>query len=605
MIDILIVGAGPSGLCAAKTFLQHDPHTDIVLLDAYSSLGGVWSEQQLYPTLKTNNLHSAVDFTDFPMDDKFGIKPGEHVSGEAMNAYLKAYAQHYGVAGKIRFNTRVMEIRRSGKGNMWEVEIQTASQPGRECLECARLVIATGVLSEPHLPALKGLTDFNAPFIHSSELGHRVDDIFKSPDVKTIAVLGGSKSSYDAVYLAATTGHKVEWIIRKSGRGPVWVFPPHTMLGPFKAWRERLVTRRFFSFMSPCIFTDFSGLGWIKKFLHFTGIGKAISQGFWAAIRHDTIRDCGYETDKRFHILQPEQNPFWYVGNPLQQPSTVARSNRLSSRYGTASGVLNYEQDFWSFIRNGQVRIHREDISSVSDHTIHLRSGVDLQVDTLIASTGFSAKPNLSFEPATTHSDLGIPSVQLSKTQTDSWAELDSRADQVIGEQYPRLLLGPFTAPDSSVPKPFNPGMSAEVPYTPWRLYRGIAPPGLTARGDHSLVFIGMFSNIANTIRLEVQCLWALAYLNGKIPNVTKDMAEGKVFEETAVFQRFTQRRAPYGHGRFYPDLVFDQLPYWDLLLNDVGLATKRKANTFKELFEPYSQTDYRGIVHDWIQRHQ
>jgi hypothetical protein len=223
----------------------------------------------------------------------------------------------------------------------------------------------------------------------------------------------------------------------------------------------------------------------------------------------------------------------------------------------------------------------------------------------MIASTGFSAKPTMHFEPATTHSDLGIPTTSYDQAQASFWADLDVKADFTIGSQFPRLIRGPSGSPSSSIPKAYNPGMNAEVPYTPWRLYRGIAPPGLTAAGDHSLVFLGVFSNIANTIRLEVQCLWALGYMNGKLPSVEDEIAHGRVFEETARFQRFVQHRAPYGHGRFYPDLVFDQLPYWDMLLGDLGLRTRRKKNGFRELLEPYTQADYRGLVEEWVEKNR
>lgn len=285
--------------------------------------------------------------------------------------------------------------------------------------------------------------------------------------------------------------------------------------------------------------------------------------------------------------------------------STPLGHRRLVSdgefRYGTSSGVLNYDTDFFSLVKSGQVQIHREDLSHLSDHTVHLANGTEFHSDALVAATGFSAKPTLTFQPASIQSDLGVPTTSLDQTQTSFWAEVDSKADLAIGSQFPRLLVGPFSSPSSSVLKPYHPGMNAEVSYTPWRLYRGIAPPGLTADGDRSLVFLGMFSNLANTVRLETQCLWALAYLNAKLPGVDKDVLEGRVFEETALFQRYTQLRAPYGHGRFYPDLVFDQMAYWELLLHDLGLPVRRKANFFRELFAPYGQEDYRGIVKEWM----
>jgi cation diffusion facilitator CzcD-associated flavoprotein CzcO len=315
MIDILIIGAGPSGLCAAKTFLQYDKDANIVLVEPHATVGGVWSKEQLYPTLKTNNLLGTLDFIDFPMDARFGIAPGEHVTGEAMHAYYSAYAEHFDISRRVRLRTRVVDVRRRETGGGWAVRVVPAGKSGAESepttLECAKLVVATGVLSVPHMPTLEGVDTFGAPYIHAVDMGPRADELVHDPDIKTVAVLGGSKSAYDAVYLAATTGHKVEWLIRKSGRGPAWVFPTHTFLGPFKAWREKLVMRRFVSFMSPCVFPDFSGFGWLRRFLHFSSVGKVIAQKFWGAIHADTLRDCGYRVDPKLNILEPEQNPFW------------------------------------------------------------------------------------------------------------------------------------------------------------------------------------------------------------------------------------------------------------------------------------------------------
>ncbi|KAI3540083.1 cofactor FMO1 FAD enzyme [Colletotrichum filicis] len=581
-IDTLIIGAGPSGLCAAKTLLQHDPAAEILILDGRASVGGVWSKEQIYPNLKTNNLVSAIDFSDFPMDPKrFGVKIGEHVPGKVMHEYLVAYAKHFGVWDKIQLNTKVVRVTRPEDEGQWNVDVEENGEA--KTVTCTRLIVATGVLTVPHMPDITGSEDFNAPIIHSSDLGPKAE-LFSSPEITTVAVLGGSKSAYDAVHLAASTGHKVRWLIRRSGRGPVWVAPAFTQLGPFKVWRERLVTRRICAFMSPCVFPDFSGLAWVRRFLHESAVGRVLSKTFWKLIRHDTINDCGYQTDEKTKVLQPEQNMFWY---------------------GTASGILSFDDDFFEYVRNGTVQIYREDIDHLSDHNIHFTDGSSISADLLVTSTGFSAKPTINFEPASLHSDLGIPSTSLGLKQEAFWNDANAKADAAIGARFPRLLDGPFQSPTSSKTKSFNPGASAEVSYTPWRLYRGIAPPGLAARDDRSLVFLGAFSNLANIMRLEVQCLWMLAYFENGIPNFDVDRRAGRVFEETALFQRWAQHRAPYGHGRCYPDLVFDQLPYWDMLLGDVGVETARKDGMWAELFESYTPMDYRGMVQDWIDQNR
>ena len=204
-------------------------------------VGGVWATKSIYPGLKTNNVLGMVDFSDFPMDKSFGIKPGEHVTGEVMHDYLVAYAQKWDILRRIKFNTVVSTVERDEAGTRWKVTVKKANQKedytNESVLYTKKLIVATGVTNELHHPRIPGSEEFGTSVLHSADLGREkawLDD----PSVKTVAVLGGGKSAYDAVYLAASAGKKVEWIIRKSGKGPAWVFPPQATLGPFKALRE-------------------------------------------------------------------------------------------------------------------------------------------------------------------------------------------------------------------------------------------------------------------------------------------------------------------------------------------------------------------------------
>ena len=293
-----------------------------------------------------------------------------------------------------------------------------------------------------------------------------------------------------------------------------------------------------------------------------------------------TIGQCLFRKESSLSILEPDQSPFWY---------------------GTHSGVYTYSKpDFYDFIRSGQVRIHRDDVSHLSPQTIHLAS-TSITAHALITATGFSPKPTIKFTPSSMHSDLGLPTTYLTAAQRTFWSNLDEKADRTIAATYPRLVTGPFTSPSSTTVQPFNRGDDPSLNYTPFRLYRGIAPPGLTTAHDRSLVFIGMFSNIAATIRLELQCLWAYAYLNDHLA-----IQDDTVFEDTALMSRYAKHRAPYGHGRFFPDLVFDQIPYFDMLMRDLGLATWRKRGWmrwWKELFGAYQQEEYRGVVGEWLRK--
>ncbi|KIW11667.1 hypothetical protein PV08_10969 [Exophiala spinifera] len=595
MLDYLIIGAGPTGLCAAKTILECEPEAKIKILDANQTLGGVWSKQNIYPSLKTNNLRGGIDFSDFPMHDGFGIRHGQHPTGEVMHEYYKAYAERSSLLSIIDFETQVGDISRLADAKGWLLKTTTSGGTGDASgteYTTKKLLVATGITNLPHRPTLKGAEVFGGPIIHSAELGSKGDLLFANENVKTVAVLGGGKSAYDSVQVAGKAGRNVEWIIRKSGKGPEWVFPSHTKIGPFTVPREFLPSRRAVSFFSPCLWDD--GFSKLRYLLHSTSIGKIIAQKFWGNLHAATIQDCGIRNDERTKVLEPEQSPFWY---------------------GTASGVYNFEKDIYEMIKSGQVRVHREDISHLSEGHITFTSSSSpssssdpdpgpaaaseahsIQVDALITATGFSAKPTVTFTPTSTHSDLGIPSTTFTRGQHEFWSTLDGAADEKLSRAFPRLVSGPFASPSSDTVKPYNAGIDPETNYTPFRLYRGIAPPGPTANGTRDLVFIGMFSNLANTPRCELQCLWAYAYLSGSLA-----IDPDAVYDEAALMSRFARFRAPFGHGRFFPDLVFDQVPYMDTLLRDLGLKYWRKPSFVRELFEPYRAADYEGVVKEWL----
>jgi len=235
------------------------------------------------------------------MDDSFGIPAGQHPTGEAVHQYIRAYAERSDLIKLIDFETMVLEISPIGYRMGWTLKVSNGTTSE---VQTMKLIIATGATNVPHRPKIQNMESFKGPIIHSGELGKQSGSLTEDASVKTVAVLGGGKSAYDAVYLAATAGRKVEWIIRKSGKGPEWIFPSHTYLGPFKALREKLPARRIVSLFSPTLWKD--GMGTLRYFLHFTSLGKKIAQKFWANLHQATLGDCGMLKDEATKVLEPE-----------------------------------------------------------------------------------------------------------------------------------------------------------------------------------------------------------------------------------------------------------------------------------------------------------
>jgi len=74
-------------------------------------------------------------------------------------------------------------------------------------LYALKLIVASGLTSEPYMPTLPGKEKFDGPIIYQEAFGS--SSILNSSDIKSICVLGGGKSSADMIYAAVTAGKKV------------------------------------------------------------------------------------------------------------------------------------------------------------------------------------------------------------------------------------------------------------------------------------------------------------------------------------------------------------------------------------------------------------
>lgn len=210
----------------------------------------------------------------------------------------------------------------------------------------------------------------------------------------------------------------------------------------------------------------------------------------------------------------------------------------------------------------------------------------------------------MTFLPTSIHSDLGIPSRDYTPDQQALWHSLDARADAEVTSTLPRLRTGPHR-----VEKLDDIAKSKQL--GPLRLYRFLAPPGLTATGDRSIAFAGFATNLLGHTRNEIAGLWIYAYLNHKLAidqpsgyskQLTSTLPNQPDFAyQAALANRYCVKRFPYGFGARFPDFVFEQVPFFDLLLRDLGLRERRKGSLWKEIFEPYGPNDYRGLAAEWL----
>jgi hypothetical protein len=601
-VDLVIVGAGrvcPSvyavllkqsiadthsgwhGLVNAKTYLEVNPSAKVIIYDGAQSVGGVWAEERLYPGLKTNNMLGTYEYSDFPMtEERFGVKPGQHIPGQVIHDYLLQYAEVFGLLSRIRLRCKVQtaEMKETGQ---WELTtlsdgINDAS-PKESRIVADKLILATGLTSDPFMPRLEGSADFDAPLFHVKDFRNQANS---KHDIKNIVVLGTSKSAWDACYAYATTGVQVHLIIRSSGIGPVWVAPPYVT--PFKIWLESLILTRFLTWFSPSIWGDADGYGWIRGVLHGTWLGRKLVSGFWFVLGDDVVNLMGYDKHPETKKLKPWNHVFWIA---------------------SGLAISNYDTEFFALVRDGKIKVHVGDITHLSQRMVHLSDGSSLPADSLICSTGWIQKPPVKFLPEGIDAELGLPHYSAKEP------ELANKADAVILSEFPRLQDQPSHNAKYK-PLPSSTDLkSLQLPNQPYRLYRFTVPSSPALFRAHSIAFAGSYLSVSTVTIAQVQGLWITAYFGNDIPSLASksSYADNKIEWNTILHSQFGKWRHPAaasGYWERFPDMAFDSLPFVDLLLTDLGLSSHRKGGWWwREWFVPYNQSDYKGLVAEWIEK--
>ena len=574
----------------AKTYLEVNPSTRVVILESANSIGGVWCQERLYPNLKTNNLHGTYEFSDFPMDPAtFGVKEGEAIPGPVVHAYLKAYAEKFDIFRCIKFNSRVNSVKERDNGE-WTVNFSDkgGEHAMSQNISSKKLVVATGLTSEPYMPRFTGQDAFNAPVIHSKSLHERESLLH---DSKKVIVIGGTKSGWDCSYAFASAGVQVNWVIRESGHGPVWMAPPY--VSPLKKRLEKLVSVRFLTWFSPCIWGDYDGFGWVRRLLNTTMIGRFLVDTFWKILMSDLVTLNGYGKHPETKKLMPWTPLFW-------------TANSLS--------ILNYPTDFFEYVRNGTIKVYIGDVDSLSDRTAHLSTGERVQGDAMILSTGWQPRSTIQFLPKGMDKTLGLP--QTSPNPSGAESAHVKAADTIILERLPRLRQQPVRDSEKKHFKDLrsfdthdHPALARGDEEEPYRLYHFMVPPAYINK--RSIGFAGALMTIHTAMIAQAQALWLTAYFTNGLAsdrqqqrhtnNSSKSSFDiDAVTSEAILHSRWCKWRYPAGFSLRFPDFVFDALPYIDMLLQDLGLKWRRKKSGWSELFDPYGPEDYRLLIDEW-----
>ncbi len=208
-VDVIIVGAGISGVDVAWRLQQRRPDTTYLILEARHEIGGTWDLFR-YPGIRSDSDIATFAFPFRPF-------PGEQVlaGGAEIKAYIEETADEAGITEQIRFGTSVQEVHWSSDEQRWTV---CARGPAGELLTltCSFLHLATGYYdyAAGYLPDYPGRDTFEGTFVHPQQWPENLD-----VSGRRVVVIGSGATAMTLIPALADTAEQVTMLQRT----PTWV----------------------------------------------------------------------------------------------------------------------------------------------------------------------------------------------------------------------------------------------------------------------------------------------------------------------------------------------------------------------------------------------
>jgi monooxygenase len=161
-VDVLIVGAGLSGIGAAVHLQSECPGKRYAIVEARERIGGTWDLFR-YPGIRSDSDMYTLGYDFKPWKDAKAI-----ADGPAILNYIKETAREHGVERHIRTGHKVVGAHWSSANARWTVDIERSASQDRIQISCAFLFMCSGYYSydQGHDPAFAGRADFQGQIVH-------------------------------------------------------------------------------------------------------------------------------------------------------------------------------------------------------------------------------------------------------------------------------------------------------------------------------------------------------------------------------------------------------------------------------------------------------
>jgi monooxygenase len=344
-LDVLIVGAGLSGIGAGCHLQAACPEKSYAILEARECIGGTWDLFR-YPGIRSDSDMYTLGYAFRPWTGATAI-----ADGPAILAYVRDTAKEYGIDTHVRYRHRVVRADFSSADARWTVQVEADRGDGRETvrLTCGFLFMCSGYYryDEGYTPDFVGTERFTGEIVHPQQWSSEIDY-----EGKRVVVIGSGATAVTLVPAIARRAAHVtmlqrspSYIVSLPAEDPLAAFLgrvlPARVAYPIVRWKNVLVTMLSFQ------------------------LSRRRPELMKAIIKNATARQLppGFDVDTHF--------------NPAYKP--------WDQRLCVVPGG-----DLFKAIRAGRASIRTDAIATFTENGLALASGAALDADLVVTATGLN-----------------------------------------------------------------------------------------------------------------------------------------------------------------------------------------------------------------------
>jgi monooxygenase len=344
-VDVLIVGAGLSGISAAYHVQTRCPTKSFAILEGRDAIGGTWDLFR-YPGVRSDSDMHTLGYGFRPWREAQSI-----AGGPAILKYIRETAAEYGLDQKIRFGHQVQRVYWSSADALWTVEAECGPDKRGVQFTCSFLYMCSGYYdyTSGHTPTWPGAERFAGRIVHPQQWPDDLDYAGKR-----VVVIGSGATAVTLVPAMAEQAAHVTML----QRSPTYIvaLPSEDAIAN---WMRRALPARLAHRLTR----------WksIVLGMYFYSLARRRPAATRRAILEMARAELGPDYDVDTHFA-PRYNPW---------------DQRL---------CVVPDSDLFAAIKAGKVSVVTDQIETFVETGIRLRSGEELAADVIVTATGLAVK---------------------------------------------------------------------------------------------------------------------------------------------------------------------------------------------------------------------